>query len=362
MVKPIQIYGQTYTNLWFTYTRLDNVSNTVTIMCMENKNSHGQLVVKSNALVNAMFDLSLQGNRFLAFAISLLDRAQTVEIGKHVELEIPVLEFAETFDIASNNAYKEIEKLADQFQRKIITLQPDQTLDGRRVKVGLISKQKYHDGEGRVWIRFDEDLVPHLLGLKAQFTQYRIKDVYQFKSSHSWRLYELLKQYKQIGKRELEIDELKRKMYIDEKYSFIGNLKQRVVDPAVKEINETSDIIVDYSQKKRGRKIVSFIFIIRDNESTKTKQEKIRESLDKLDKGPCLSPLLEDTLTKDYSVSAKQAKKLANIGNRDEQRVLNLLPKLRQRWEKIEGKKVNLGGYVFEALKKELLFKNSFVD
>jgi plasmid replication initiation protein len=325
---------------------------------MENSNS--SLVVKSNALINAMFDLSLQGNRFLAFAISLLDRSQTPEIGKAVELEIPVMEFAETFNLDKKSAYREIEILADQMQRKIITLQPDQSLTGRRVKVGIITKQEYLDGEGRVWLRFDEDLVPHLLGLKAQFTKYRIKDVYQFKSSHSWRLYELLKQYKQIGKREFEVDELKRKMYIDDKYTLISNLKKWVINPAVEDINKTSDIIVDYSQKKRGRKIVGFIFIIRDNESTKTKEEKIRSAMDKMGNGPDLAPELLYILQNEYKVSEKQAKQLADLGSCDELKVKSLLPKLRERWEKLEEKKVSLGGYVFKALRDELLKNNSF--
>lgn len=319
------------------------------------------LVVKSNALVNAMFDLSLQGNRFLAFAISLLDRHREPEIGKPVELEIPVLEFATMFEMDPKNAYREIEALADQFQRKIITLQPDQTLDGSRVKVGLISKQKYHDGEGRVWLRFDEDLVPHLLGLKAQFTQYRIKDVYQFSRASSWRVYELLKQYKEIGKREFEIEEFKRKVGISDKYKVIGNLKQRIIDPAVAEINSTSDIKVQYDQKKRGRRVTGFLFLIRDNPSTKTPQEKVRAVAEKLDTGIDKAPDMAALLRNEYRVSAKQARQLANLAASQHatQRLTDMLPNIKARYEKLpsEKRKTSLGGYVFKALHSELMPK-----
>ncbi len=317
---------------------------------------HSSLVVKSNALVNAMFDLTLQGNRFLAFAISLLDRSLE-PTGQPVELEIPVLEFAKTFEVDSKNAYREIEALADQFQRKIITLEPDQTLDGSRVKVGLISKQKYLDKEGRVWLKFDEDLVPHLLGLREQFTKYRIKDVYQFSRASTWRVYELLKQYKPIGKREFEIEELKRKVGVPGLYKRIEDLKRRVIDPAVDEINNTSDILVDYSQRKRGRRIVAITFHILDNPNTKTPREKIRINLEKATAGnsPCLSPDLARQLREDYGVAPKQAKQIADLACGVEDQVQELLPKLRERWNALEDQRTSLGGYVFKALRSELI-------
>lgn len=314
------------------------------------------LVVKSNTLVNAMFDLSLQGNRFLAFAISLLDRTQTPEIGKQVELEIPVKEFAETFELDQKSAYREIEILADQLQKKIITLQPDQSLSGRRVKVGLITKQEYLDSEGRVWLRFDEDIVPHLLGLKAQFTQYRIKDVYQFSRASTWRVYELLKQYKEIGKREFEIEEFKRKVSVPGLYGRTSDLRRRVIDPAVEEINATSDILVDYSQRKRGRRIVGLTFIIRDNDATKSPTEKIRATLDKASAGsPCLSPDLARLLREEYGVAPKQAKQLADLAAGAEDHVQEILPRVRDRWNALADQRTSLGGYVFKALRAELV-------
>jgi len=325
---------------------------------MEAKNNTA-LVVKSNALVNAMFDLSLQGNRFLAFAISLLDRHQEPEIGKPIELEIPVKEFAATFELDQKSAYREIEILADQLQRKIITLQPDQSLNGRRVKVGIITKQEYLDGAGRVWLRFDEDLVPHLLGLKAQFTQYRIKDVYQFSRASSWRVYELLKQYKEIGKREFEIEEFKQKVGVQGAYSRPTDLKRFVIDPAVAEINATSDIKVQYEQKKRGRRVVGFLFLIRDNASTKTPQEKVRAVAEKLDTGLDKAPDMAALLRNEYRVSAKQARQLANLAasQHSTHRLTKQLPDIKARYEKLpaDKHKTSLGGYVFRALHSELM-------
>ena len=49
-------------------------------------------------------------------------------------------------------------------------------------------------------------------------------------------------------------------MIIQDKYSRIERLKSGVIDPAVKQINEHSDLWVKYLQQKRGRKISHFIF------------------------------------------------------------------------------------------------------
>lgn len=316
------------------------------------------LVTKSNALINATFDLSLRANRFLAFAISLLDRHQAVSAGQSVEIEIPVLEFARAFEVeASGNIYRELEALADQLQRKIITLQPHQTLRGSRAKFGIVKRADYFDGEGRILLEFDKDLVPHLLGLKEQFTSYRLKDVYRFGSVHAWRLYELLRQHKALGKREFDVDELKAKIGLAGLYERVGNLKVRVIDPAMREINETSDIMCEYEQRKRGRKVTGFIFIIRDNQRTKSPREQIRAVANKLDDGADKAPDLAKLLREDYRVSAVQARQLSNLAVNHEATIRARLPKLKARYEKLIDKKVSLGGYVFKALKNELTAK-----
>lgn len=314
-------------------------------------------VTKSNALINAMVSLSLQATRFLAFAISQIDRSLEPRPGEDVTVEIPVIDFAKAFDIPTNYAYREVEAIADQLQRKVITLMPDQTISGLRVKVGLITKQEYKDGEGRVWLRFDESLVPHIMGLREKFTQYAIKDVYQFNSAHTWRVYEVLKQYKSLGKREISIEELKRVTDTTGKYTRPTDLKARVIDPAIEEINATSDIMAQYTQVRRGRYVTGFIFIIRDNQRTKSPREQIRAIANKLDDGADKAPDLAKLLREEYRVSAIQARQLGNLAANHEASVRARLPKLRDRYDKLIDKKVTLGGYVFKALKSELTAK-----
>ncbi len=322
-------------------------------MNITDESNHIGLVVKSNELINAMVKMSLQGQRFLAYVVSLLDRDAKWERGEPVELEVPVLEFAGMFNIPEASAYRDVKALADILQSKIIKLPPGSTLSGDCVDINIISKKRYRPKEGRLWIRLDEDLVPHLLGLREQFTSYRLKDIYQFNSSHTWRVYELLKQYKSIGQRRFDIDELRTKLGLDGLYYKVNNLIQCVVKVAVEEINRTSDIMAQYSTIKTKRKVTGVLFIIRDNATTKTPKERVRALAEKLstDTEPTE---LETVLTSQYKVSAKQAKQLSQLAGSRTNDILEALPRIRLRYEKLEGKRTSLGGYVFKAVKSEL--------
>lgn len=310
------------------------------------------LVVKDNALINAMCDLSLQATRFLAFTISRIDHLN-VNPNKSLEMEINVTDFAEVFNIDLKNAYHEVEILATQLQKKIIQFRKDD----RRIKVGIISRQEYIDSEGRVFIKFDELLVPYLIGLKEQFTQYMLKDVYQFKSVSTWRLYELMKQFYKISKREIKVDELKWKLNIEDKYDRIDNLKLRILDPSIVEINELSDLLVTYEQKKRGRKVVGFIFHIIAKEP-KTREDKINKAMTQFSKKTISkNPELARILRERCGIGATQAKELVNYAVSTGQEILldELSQKLPARYEKLKEKKTTPGGYAYKAIKAELM-------
>lgn len=315
---------------------------------MDNNPSRTSLVVKSNALINAMFDMGLQEMRFLAFAASQFPRNMVPEKGKPVDLEIDVAALAAAFEMDQKSAYRETKALADRLMKKIIEFESD----GRQVGVGLLSKREYHIGEGRLWLRFDEDLVPHLLGLKENFTKYRIKDVYQFKSANTWRIYELLKQNKDVGKREFDLDEFKFKIGVSKSYDRISNLKQRIINPAIEEINNVSDILVAMDQTKRGRRVSKLIFHILPNEHTMTHQEKIRNKVEQaFPPQPPKNPDFARRLREEFKVSTKQADQLARLWEGRENQAEKFLTRIKRDYE--AGVVKSLGGLTFKILRDE---------
>lgn len=76
------------------------------------------------------------------------------------------------------------------------------------------------------------------------------------KSQYSIRLYELFKSV--LGKTNwyFSIEDLRKIFMCEKSYSHIGHFKSRVIEPAIQEINEKTDILVDYEYETEGRKVV----------------------------------------------------------------------------------------------------------
>ena len=82
-------------------------------------------------------------------------------------------------------------------------------------------------------------------------------------SKYSIRLFELLKSYAHFGTVTLEVEHLKEQLQIQtEQYTRWQNLKDRVLQPAIKEINEYTDLTVSYTTERTGRHISDINFSI----------------------------------------------------------------------------------------------------
>ena len=138
----------------------------------------------------------------------------------------------------------------------------------RTVQTTWLSEAIYQYGEGVVNVNISNSLRGYLLGIKEQFTTYSLRVAVSLKSSYSIRMYELLMQYKVIGKRELTIKELRGYLGLKpEQYSKYSMFKKRTILRAQKEINSKTDIYFDFEEIKRGRKIHAIKFTIKKNES-----------------------------------------------------------------------------------------------
>jgi plasmid replication initiation protein len=318
------------------------------------------LVVKSNALIEAMTDMNLQEMRFLAFVASQLPHELKPEKGTPYDMEIDVPSFAQAFEIDPKNAYREVKNLADRMLRRIIKFNDN---SGDEIAVGLITKRRYRSSEGRLWFRFDEDLLPHLMGLTERFTSYRIKDVYQFQKPHTWRIYELLKQFKDVKKREFELEDLRWKLGIQNKYPRPIDLKKWVLDPALKEINAASDIKAQYTQEKRGRRIVGFIFHIQENKNNESGIDKLQRARKEHTKNNIpKAPELAKRLRTELRMNPAQARKISDLaaswGKVD--MIEKKIPLIQKRFEALTAPDTSLGGYSWKALDAELTSQMSF--
>ena len=227
-------------------------------------------IVKSNFFINGQYKFSLtQAKVLLCICMQIrkedpIDRTYSVKIKEIIG------------NVSGGANYRQIEAEADKLldiKINLPTVKP-----GAFEKTHLLSYVNYPaDDSGMIHFRFDVSMRKHFLSLKEAYTKYSLQYVWLFKSSHSIRIYELLKEYACKGHhyRQFELSSLKERLGIENSYSEFYELKRRVIIPAQKEINKHSDITFDYTPMKVGRKVTGIMFLIKEK-SKQTIKETIK--------------------------------------------------------------------------------------
>lgn len=127
---------------------------------------------------------------------------------------------------------------------------------------------------------FDERIVPRLSNLKASFTQFDLADVSRFTSTYTFRVYQLLMQYKSTGYVKISIDDLRFMLMLKFKYPFVADLKRWVIETAVKEINEKTPYKVKYDLIKKGRKFTYLEMKFKEKDKPKQQVERDPNTID----------------------------------------------------------------------------------
>lgn len=279
-------------------------------------------IVKSNNLIEGGYKLTLMEQRLINLAckklrpifisknISLNELHRQAELNSFEDIEITVPEFRKEFDIVSNNIYKELTKTVDSLFNKEIVIYSNNEVTRKRWVITCT----YSKSTKKVIIRFHPDLITDLLIFKSQYTKLDYKFLTTTKNSHTTRIYELMRQYLLIGTREISIEDLRFKLgLLNGEYPAYSNLNQKILKPAIEWINSNSDIQVDYTEIKNGRKIVAIVFKINNNELNKIKQvaKPTEESMENVENNKILENILGISLTPhesnkiyDYAIQA----------------------------------------------------------
>ena len=214
---------------------------------------------KANEVIEAGYKISLNEQRVVLACISQLDSRK--EVFKTDKFELSAKDFANIFEVSEKRAYQALVEVAENmFNRYIVITNPPDEPDVKKLKTRWISSIRYNQNQGKIVLRFAQDILPYLSSLEGTFTKYELKYIGKMTSIYAIRLYELLMQWRSTGKREVEIEWLKEKFELDEGYSRMFDLKKRVIEPAVKDINEYSNFTVEWEQRKTGRNVTHLIF------------------------------------------------------------------------------------------------------
>lgn len=187
------------------------------------------------------------------------------EVGKYLQPEqlqrehvLTAKEFSEVFNINIDNSYRALKKAADKLMKTDIRVE---RVDLQEIwRINICSTAKYNKKEGRITIQFTDSIMPYLAQVKEKFVLYNLKEIANFGSLYTTRLYELIQEFKETGWVLKSIDQLREIFAVGEKFKAYKDFKIRTFDHACKEINDNYNMGLRFEELKEGRKIVAVKF------------------------------------------------------------------------------------------------------
>ena len=224
------------------------------------------LIKKSNDLIEARYKFDLWETRIFLTLLSFIRR----DDNEFNVYRLWYRDIAKLFHLHKRANYDLLRQAVVSLMDKKFVVST--VVDGfkRREVYHIIRKVNYleegqegkkgYENQEYIDLKIEEEMKPLLLQLQKSFTAYDMENVVNL-GVYAVRIYELLKQYEKIGSRALGFEELKTMFELEKEYPEFANFNRRVIEPAVSEINKTTDLFIsDVEKIKEGKKIVAVRF------------------------------------------------------------------------------------------------------
>lgn len=235
---------------------------------MTKKEIKKNLIVSSNDLVHAKYDLSLWQKRVFIYAISLLDKDSNEFAPIRMNIYDIIKFFKGSKGMKSYQAIYEAPKYLDK------TIEIPYVTETGDLRYGFVKLLQHYTIPGNdsqnnqyIEIEFNRHLKPHLLDLKEKFLKYDIQNVIDLQSVYSFRMFEILKSYEYKKDVELEVEYLRDILEANNIYTAYKDFKKYIIDKAQADLSNFCDISFTYNEIKgsKGKKITSLVFHIHKN-------------------------------------------------------------------------------------------------
>lgn len=219
-------------------------------------------IYKNKKLNNANFG-TYNLNDYQVF-LQLISKIGGVdEFGKYLQPEqlqrvhtLTAKEFETMYNV--ENAYPILKKAGTKLMQSFITLEKPELFE--TWQIAICQTAKYNHKQGSLTIKFNEDIMPYLAQVKKKFVLYNLKEVANFGSLYSTRLYELIQEFKDTGWLIKSIEQLREIFAVGKKYPEYKSFKARTFTHAVDEINSQYEIDLKFEEIKEARKVVAIRF------------------------------------------------------------------------------------------------------
>ena len=201
------------------------------------------------------------------------------EFGKYLQPEqlqrehiLTAKEFSKVFDTDIHHSYRVLKKAVDRLMKTDIKVE---RIDLKELwRINICSMAKYNKNEGYITIEFTDRIMPYLAQVKQKFVLYNLKEIANFGSLYTTRLYELIQEFKETGWALKSINQLREIFAVGDKFKPYNDFKKRTFLHACQEINDNYDMGLMFEELKEGRKIVAVKFFFKKTVVTQVTNQK----------------------------------------------------------------------------------------
>ena len=235
-------------------------------------------VVEHNDLITSVAKMDKTPLKIFELAVSCID---TDNPPKDHTIYLSKKELFTFFDVSDNDKHSRFKQAIEKMQKQAFFEIREEKNKGYKMKsIVPIPYVEWTDYDDEVTIRFDQAIMPYLIDLKQNFTQYAISDIMELNSKYSIILYKWLSmhynQYEHYsskgGRREeqvetyrhpsISIQELRTMTDTVDEYKNMTDFTKWILNAPLKEINQYTHLNVAYDKIKKGRSIDSIVFHI----------------------------------------------------------------------------------------------------
>lgn len=231
-------------------------------------------VYKNKKLNTANFgNFTLNDYQVFLYLVNKIGRID--EFGKYLQPEqlkrahmLTAKEFHDVFEVDIHNCYRILKKAVDKLMKTDIKVEDVESNSIRRINV--CSMAEYKKNEGIITIEFTDRIMPYLAQVKQKFISYNIKEISNFGSLYTTRLYELIQEFKETGWLLKSVDQLREAFAVGNKFRLYGHFKAKTFGHACEEINNNYDMDLKFEEIKEGRKVIAIKFLFKKTTITQS--------------------------------------------------------------------------------------------
>jgi plasmid replication initiation protein len=145
----------------------------------------------------------------------------------------------------------------------------------------IILRYSHDTRTNEITLLFSAEMAAILTRTKEKYSLYSLRVLLSLDSRYSKRIYLFANAWKTGGIFEIDIEKLRLKLQIGNKYEQTADFKRKILEPAFSEVNDKSELQIEPVYIKEGREILRLKLNVYIKEEIKTGNTKERELLRK---------------------------------------------------------------------------------